>query len=265
MKMAKRTIYIVVSEGASERTYLQALRSFLANRMPLGDDFQPRLNFIPKVTNGGDGGGSFPLVRKAYLACRKSDRRTPIAIWVDVDIYVRNATASERRNAQAYAKKGSIPDFFFSVMNFEDFLALHFDDDLFEQWYAVFKDAGHFDMPLNGIDYAPLFMPIWSAQVARIGTSDMTYSKGDLPVDLVSHETLCNLMRHVSDPRMQAYFRKYTEAQTFAEFLKSCLLEQYSEVFVEMATSWFGSVKVDADIPHDMASARKSITEHFRE
>ena len=68
MTMAKRTIYIVVSEGASERTYLQALRSFLANRMPLGDDFQPRLNFIPKVTNGGEGGGPFPLVRKAYLA-----------------------------------------------------------------------------------------------------------------------------------------------------------------------------------------------------
>lgn len=231
MTMAKRTLYIVVSEGTSERTYLQALRSFLSNRMPLGDDFQPRLNFIPKVTNGGEGGGSFPLVRKAYLACRKSDRRTPIAVWVDVDIYVRNATATERRNAQAYAQKGSLPDFFFSVMNFEDFLALHFDDDLFKQWYKVFKEAGHFDKPLNGADYTPLFAPIWSAQATRIGTSDTTYSKGDLPVDFVSQETLCNLMRHITDPQIQAIFKSNTMTQTFAEFLASCLIEQYPKEF----------------------------------
>ena len=231
MTMAKRSIYIVVSEGASERTYLQVLRSFLVNRMPLGDDFQPRLNFIPKVTNGGEGGGSFQQVRKTYLACRKSDRRTPIAVWVDVDIYVRNATATERRNAQAYAKKGSLPEFLFSVMNFEDFLALHFDEDLFEKWYAVFKGAGHFERPLNGVDYAPLFAPIWSAQVTRFGVSDVMYTKGDLPVDFVSHETLYNLMRHVSDPRMHVLFRKYTGAQTFPEFLASCLKEQYPDVW----------------------------------
>ena len=182
-----------------------------------------------------------------------------------MDIYVRNATAAERRNAQAYAKKGSLPDFFFSVMNFEDFLALHFDDDLFEQWHAEFKDAGHFDRPLNSVDYAPLFASIWSAQVARIGTSGVTYSKGDLPVDFVSYEMLCNLMRHVADLRMQTQFRNCTGTQTFPEFLVSCLQEQYPEVFWGKKSSWFGSVKVDADIPHDMASVRKSITEHFRE
>ena len=133
--------------------------------------------------------------------------------------------------------KGSLPDYFFSVMNFEDFLALHFDDDLFDQWYAVFKDAGHFDRPLNGVDYAPLFAPIWSAQVTRIGISDVMYSKGDLPVDFVSHETLRNLMRHVSDPRMHVQFRKYAGAQTFPEFLASCLKEQYPDVWRSTAPS----------------------------
>ena len=108
-----------------------------------------------------------------------------------------------------------------------------FDDDLFEQWYTVFKDAEHFNRPLNGVDYAPLFAPVWSAHVARIGASDAVYTKGDLPVDFVSHEALCNLMRHVSDPRMQALFRKHAGAQTFPEFLVSCLREQYSEVFGE--------------------------------
>ena len=86
--MNRRRIYIVVNEGASERTYLQSLRSFLANRMPLGDDFCPRLDLIPRVTNGGIGGGAFPLVRKTYRMCRQADRHTPIVIWVDADIYV---------------------------------------------------------------------------------------------------------------------------------------------------------------------------------
>ena len=105
MTMNRRRIYIVVNEGASERTYLQSLRSFLANRMPLGDDFCPRLDLIPRVTNGGIGGGAFPLVRKTYRMCRQADRHTPIVIWVDADIYVRNATADERHNAEAYSKK----------------------------------------------------------------------------------------------------------------------------------------------------------------
>ena len=29
--------------------------------------------------------------------------------------------------------------------------------------------------------------------------------------------------------------------------------------------AWFGSVKVDADLPHDMASVRKSIAAHYGE
>ena len=76
MTMNRRRIYIGVNEGASERTYLQSLRSFLANRMPLGDDFCPRLDLIPRVTNGGIGGGAFPLVRKTYRMCRQADRQT---------------------------------------------------------------------------------------------------------------------------------------------------------------------------------------------
>ena len=78
--MNRRSIYIVVNEGASERTYLQSLRSFLANRMPLGDDFCPRLDLIPRVTNGGIGGDAFPLVRKTYRMCRQADRHTPIVV-----------------------------------------------------------------------------------------------------------------------------------------------------------------------------------------
>ena len=41
-------------------------------------------------------------------------------------------------------------------MNFEDFLALHFDDDLFDQWYDTISATGHFCKPLLGDVYAPV-------------------------------------------------------------------------------------------------------------
>ena len=68
----------------------QQLRSFLANKMPVADDFRPRLDLIPKVTNNGAGGGQFALGQQTYRKCRKADKRTPIMVWVDADIYVRN-------------------------------------------------------------------------------------------------------------------------------------------------------------------------------
>lgn len=35
----------------------------------------------------------------------------------------------------------------------------------------------------------------------------------------------------------------------------------YRQLKAQLA--WFGSVKVDADLPHDMASVRKSIAAHY--
>lgn len=261
MTMNRRSIYIVVNEGASERTYLQSLRSFLANRMPLGDDFWPRLDLIPRVTNGGAGGGAFPLVRKTFHACRQTDRHTPIVIWVDADVYVRNATAEDRRNAEAYARKRDLPDFCFSVMNFEDFLALHFDDDLFDQWYDTISATGHFCKPLLGDVYAPVFAPIWALQISRLGIPVAKYAKGDLPVDFISIETLGNMMCHASDSRMQELFKTNISSQTFAEFLSDCLRELYPETFGSANPFWFGSVNVDKGISYDMESIRKNIVQ----
>ena len=64
--MERCSAYVIVSEGSSERAYIQ------------------------QVTNNGAGGGQFSLVQQTYRKCRKADKRTPIMVWVDADIYVRN-------------------------------------------------------------------------------------------------------------------------------------------------------------------------------
>ena len=218
--------YIIVNEGSSERAYIQQLRSFLSTKMPLGDDFRPRLDLIPKVTNNGDGGGQFSLVQQAYRKCRRADKHTQVMIWVDVDIYVRNEGAVEERNAKGYANKGELPDFLFSVMNFEDFLALHFDDDIFETWYQTFSQAGHFKVPFHGSQHMPIFVKVWEEHARR--NDCKPYSKADLPTGFVSKHSLHNLIRHASDPRIVRLFRDHTPTPTFAEFLSAHLKELYS-------------------------------------
>lgn len=227
--MERCCAYIVVSEGSSERAYIQQLRTFLENRMPVGEDFRPRLNLIPKVTNNGSGGGQFSLVLQAYNKCRKADKHTPVEIWVDVDIYIRNEGAVEERNAKCYASKRGVPDFLFSVMNFEDFLALHFDDDVFEDWYARFAEAGHFKVPLHGAQHMPLFVKVWEEHARRY--SCKPYSKGDLPSGFISKRSIVNMMRHVTDKRMISIFRSSTRTPTFAEFLTAQLRKYYPEDF----------------------------------
>lgn len=228
--MERCSAYVIVSEGSSERAYIQQLRSFLANKMPVADDFRPRLDLIPKVTNNGAGGGQFALVQQTYRKCRKADKRTPIMVWVDADIYVRNEGVVEERNAKNYAGKKNLPDFLFSVMNFEDFLALHFDDDIFEKWYEAFSPQ-HFKVPMHGSQHMPIFVKIWQEHANR--NSCKPYSKGDLPSGFISVHSLKNLMRHISDPRIVALFRANTPTDTFAEFLASKIRTSYAESFKE--------------------------------
>ena len=224
--MESSSAYIIVSEGSSERAYIQQLRSFLANKMPVADDFRPRFDLIPKVTNNGAGGGRFALVQQTYRKCRKADKHTPIMIWVDVDIYVRNDGAAEQHNAKSYANRKELPDFLFSVMNFEDFLALHFDDDLFETWYEACSPR-HLKVPMHGSEHKPIFDRIWEVYAQR--NACKPYSKGDLPSDFISLHSLKNLMRHVDDPRIVALFRANTPTDPFAEFLVSKIRSLYAE------------------------------------
>lgn len=218
--------YIVVCEGPSERAYLQRLNEFLEKKLPVNDNYLPRLKLIPKIVNDGEGGGQFSLVRKSFRKCQREQRETKIQVWIDIDIYIRNP-AEEK----AYAKKEGVPDFLFSVMNFEDFLALHFDEVYFKNWCESIAKAGHLSSPLTSEKHALIFEPIWNDQTNKWQISNAAYKKGNMPVDFVSKERLCNMIRHVQDPQIVKFFsgtRKFSQ-RTFAEFLSECLQRLYPE------------------------------------
>ena len=225
--------YRLICEGPSEWTYLQRLAAFIVDKLPpMEDGFTPRLLFFPTITNDKIGGGSFKLVQRTYRKSCPQNRKLPLRIWVDCDIYIRNSSASERANATGYAQKKTMPDFNFMVMNFEDFVAMHFPDEVFEAWKVGMQAAGHFEVPLQGIDYAPHFEKIWQVYMHSIGHKDADpYRKGTLPEDFITVDSLKNMIRHCEDELLLPLFKSYVPSGAFPLFLTGLLKSFYSGIF----------------------------------
>lgn len=175
---------VVVCEGESEWTYLQRLNSALASE-PFPEGWvEPPVRFIGRPKKTGVGKGSFKAVERAL---RKEMKMNPSAekwAWVDADLYARDY----KDCGTNYQKRATgIPPFHFSIFNFEDFLALHLDDEKFDHWVKVMTDAGHFKNPLHWDDYKGHFENVMPG-----------YQKGGLPADFVTLASLGNLNRHLS-------------------------------------------------------------------
>ena len=226
----------IIVEGPSERAYMQRLISFLGSDMPLDEDeFSPRLIFYPRVTNNNIGGGSYSLVRKAYRDESRRNSKCQLMIWVDRDIYVRNSNRYERASAAGYAKKESMPDFHFSVMNFEDFLALHFEEETFAQWKIAFDKQRHFVTPLHSEEYDRLWQPVWTAFLNRhpeVGSG--AYRKGSLPEGFITVDSLRNLCNNIADAGMSRLFVQHSSPSApafpvwFADVLRRIYPEEFS-------------------------------------
>lgn len=233
LKMSLPIKYRLICEGPSEWTYIQRLSSFITDRLPpMEDGFTPKLTFFPTVTNDKIGGGSFKLVQRTYRKVCPQNRRLPLRIWVDCDIYIRNSNASERANAAGYAQKKAMPDFNFMVMSYEDFVAMHFPDEVFEAWKVEMQNAGHFTVPLHGVAYGPHFEKVWQVYMRSIGYSDAEpYRKGTLPEDFVTKDSLKRMIRHCDDPLLLPLFKAFAPSGAFPIFLTGLLKAAYPEIF----------------------------------
>lgn len=216
--------YIVVCEGASECNYLLHLNRFLATLPPPRDAGLVPLRLIPRPknvdpktgVNVGCGGGDYGKVSKCYRSEHATNRSYPFGIWVDADLYVRNDKDCGTRYK---GRPAGIPAFDFSVLNFEDFLALHADELLFEKWVHEMLSAGHFNRPLYWEEYEPHYLNVFTA-----------YLKNSLPVDFISVESLRNLFRHM-DMLPSVDRCGLTIDKTFAGFMKKILTEAYPQIW----------------------------------
>ena len=212
--MAAPINWYIICEGKSEIAYLSHLARFLRGLAQARGLFFPPLTFtgIPPVH--GVGGGGYPKVNQVFRAERKANWRGHLKIWLDADVYVREKNEAP----DTFAKRTLVTKGYcsFSALVFEDFLAMHFDDGLYEEWKRAFARRGHFAKPLVKAEHDPLFLPFWGR---AIGNPDARYKKGDLPEDWITVASLTNLFRHCVDPDILFPVRALTPAPTFPEFL----------------------------------------------
>lgn len=192
--MANNEMTILLCEGESEYAYIQELNRYLRE-----NEFN--FKFIPKVI----GSGFYTEVQKKHKEERKNNPRTPIKIFLDDDIYVRNEGDREQENSSKFSESGFKDDFLFNVHNFEDFLMLHCDDETLNQWITKCTETNHGNIPMHSAQYMSLIKGMFP-----------DYEKGELLFRPIDQEKLDNLFRHNED---DSIFIK----SNFATYLKKRL------------------------------------------
>ena len=214
--MALPVRYIVVCEGKSEWTYVQSLnRLFRELPTGAGDGVVP-LVLVPKPPPEGVGNGHYPQLVRELRRARKENQRTATIVWADADLYVRPGRDHDR-----FFEEGTpAPAFFFSAFNFEDFLALHGNDEIVARWKETYAPTGHFSSPLHSEDHLCLFNRVLSG-----------YEKGSL--DAFATELtpihLTNLRRHW--PEAKSLFAKSLPRQIAEQLFPDFLLKQIEAAF----------------------------------
>ena len=193
--MANKEMTIILCEGESEIAYIQELNRYLREN-------ECDFIFIPKLI----GSGFFTDVHKKHKEERKKNLRTPIKIFLDDDIYVRNEGKREQDNGSLFANSEYKDEFMFNTHNFEDFLMLHYDDDTLGQWLTKCTETNHRSVPMHSVQYMPLVKGLFP-----------NYEKGELLFSPIDQEKLDNLFRHNED---ESIFIK----STFATYLKNRLV-----------------------------------------
>ena len=89
MPMEKKII--IVCEGKNDVSYLNALQRFVENDIPLPPgQLDPFLRFVPFPELEGTCTGQYDKIVAAYNSATEIFAPTPVEIWVDADIYIRN-------------------------------------------------------------------------------------------------------------------------------------------------------------------------------
>lgn len=164
---------LLVCEGSSEENYITQL-----NRLFRYADSECRV-FIPYNANSG----KYPFIRNKYneVLKRNKKQKDNIRIWLDKDLYLRDGTEEcSKFNSKDYLILQSL----FSLMNFEDYLALHCTPEIVEDWQSICESNNHFVTPMHASQYEMLFNKFISKNFC------IDYRKGEVPFDLTQQRIL---------------------------------------------------------------------------
>lgn len=187
---------IIICEGeCGEVAYIQELNKYFAQ-----NEISISLNAKPVGT------GYYTEVIKKYRHEKKNNKKHDFYIWVDKDIYKRNA----RKSGDKYlSKTREIPDFYFNFFNFEDFLIMHLEKEEVLKYQKLCDVEGHFDNPMESERY----MDLIKNNVFK------NYSKGCFPEEfIINRKSIERLFKNNKDSGIK--FRS-----DFADLIEKLILD----------------------------------------
>lgn len=182
----------ILCEGESEASYISKLQSYLESIEILD------VRFVKKIIGSGDSAS----VKRAIKLERTKQRNSIIYILIDKDIYVRKPKNKEL--------KGKNCVFLYNHLNFEDFLIMHFPEEIVLKWQSICLAHNHFREPLNANTYGKLL------QGQNIISK---YKKGELPEELqFNKETFDRLFENQKNKeiKFKSDFALFLEESIFA-------------------------------------------------
>lgn len=181
--MESKKTYLIICEGASEYAYIQELNRYLNAR-------RSRLVFVARNA----GGGGFKSLRQLCRAMKtKANGRT--FILADRDIYFRN---DDDNGTQYEREKEIMPPFLFQSWNFEDFLLLHFPDEVVSAWREACARSGHLSQPLHSEQFGLTYAAFCDQHTDELAFQ-LPYEKGDMPFSIKGRHMRCLLKNRNCD------------------------------------------------------------------
>ena len=177
-----KTVYHVVCEGQSEVAYLASLNRFL-NENGIAYHFKShnlRGVDVDKISR----------IESRCRAVKKDNQKQDIYVWIDYDLFRRKGLTPEF--VRKRIKSGKV---LFSYENFEDFLAMHYEDSKFKAYYNACLQKNHFITPLHSAEYLKLI---------NSTIFDGDYDKSKLPDLDLDMKTLQMVIRRNDDSRYKS-------------------------------------------------------------
>lgn len=148
----------ILCEGRSEENYIKLLNLTLQKEYAILD-----LTLIPYSFNGGLTYSDFTTRIKNKIKEIKRDGVTPrdkLYLWIDKDVFLRKyPNKQEIFKAEISNNKLSII-LVYNYMNFEDFLILHYSEQIILNLQKKLEKKKHFLKPLIAKDYEPIYETI---------------------------------------------------------------------------------------------------------
>lgn len=172
--MEQKEIIYILCEGNSETGYITKLNKFL-------DDNDYNFTFcsenlkgcFPSKTDTGD--GAYNRITNKFKNLLSKSKNGLFVIWLDNDVFKRGQLKKDILEKQLgkFASIHKKVKIIYSYENFEDFLSMHLEQELFERWEKICLEKNHFETPMVSTVYEPLIRTIIDG-----------YSKEKLPSEI---------------------------------------------------------------------------------